>query len=298
MRFLGAVNVVGDLAFESAVARNRLASWPSLIRALLHCTLLVWLAMRRVLVSHSATQNLGPNPEVTPLQIFSVASQSPSRSYSQQLMIKTLLLTAVLGMPFAAHCACPTVDDVEPEFSSVLSATMASLEVTQEQTRRSVASLGTIKNSSSGCFDDVVVEVKYFDSTHKLIDTVVKPLYGVVVSPHGETAFRVLDAAAKEKEAYASQEVRVLSAEPKFSRQKRKPTLSSTLGDVLQSWGPMILLLAIFAYFMRRVLSKNSPQARSISLLQQQVELSQAQTQHLARLATALESVSSARPDR
>ena len=213
-------------------------------------------------------------------------------------MLKTLLLTAVLGMPFAAHCACPTVDDVEPEFSSALSAKMASLEVTQEQTRRSVASLGTINNSSSGCFDDVVVEVKYFDSAHKLVDTVVQPLYGLIVSPHGEAAFRVLDTAARDKQAYASQEVRVLSAEPKFSRQKRKPTLSSTLGDVLQSWGPMILMLAVFAYFMRRTRRKDSPQERTISLLQQQVELSQAQTQYLARLATALESVSSARPDR
>jgi ATP-dependent Zn protease len=106
-----------------------------------------------------------------------------------------------------------------------------------------------------------------------------------------------MDAAAKPKEAYATQEARVLSAEPRISRQKPKLTLWSTFGDLLLSWGPMFLLIGVWIYFMQRMRRKDSPQERSIALLQQQVELSKVQSQFLAQIATALEALATPRRD-
>ncbi|HLO94279.1 MAG TPA: hypothetical protein VK195_08175 [Burkholderiaceae bacterium] len=104
-----------------------------------------------------------------------------------------------------------------------------------------------------------------------------------------------MDGAAKTKEAYVSQEARVVFAEPRRPVQKAQPTVWSVLGEVLVSWGPMMLLLAMWALFMRRMRGKDSPQERSIALMQQQVEASAALGQSLQRMAAALESMASTR---
>lgn len=210
-------------------------------------------------------------------------------------MIKRLLVAAAILVSFAARAACPGASGSPPDPSSVLTVKMSTLDVLQEEERRNVASLGTIKNESGSCFEEVVVEVRYFDRSHALSDTVTQSLYGLVVPAHGEVAIRVVDGAAKPKDAYVSQEARVVFAEPRRPVQKARPTLWSTVGEILVSWGPMVLLMAMWAFFMRRMRGKDSPQERSIALMQQQVEASAALGQSLQRVAAALESMASTR---
>lgn len=210
-------------------------------------------------------------------------------------MISKLLLALALGSTCAAHAACPAPFGAPADFSSALTATLSALEVSQEGERRDVASLGTLKNTSDDCFDGVVVEVRYFDSSHAHVDTAVERLYDVVVPAHGEVAFRLHNPAIKPRQAYAAQEVRVVNAEPKYSRHKSPPSLKSTLLDLLSSWGPMILLISVWIFFMRRMRGKDSPQERSIALLQQQVEFSKAQARSLEQIAASVEAALSAR---
>ena len=212
-------------------------------------------------------------------------------------MINRILLATTLAVSSTTHAACLTANEVPIDSSAALSVKLATMEVVQDEGHRNIASLGTIENTSEGCFEEVVVEVRYFDAAHRVIDTVVEPMYGVVVPPHSEVAIRVLNAAAKPKEAYATQEARVLSAEPRISHQKPKSTLWATFGDFLVSWGPMLLLIGVWVYFMQRMRRKDSPQERSIALLQQQVEISTQQAQALKQIAAALEGLAASRRD-
>jgi hypothetical protein len=114
-------------------------------------------------------------------------------------MINRILLVTTFAVSSGVHAACLTASEPLAEPSSALSVKLQTIEVSQNENRRSVASLGTIKNTSDSCFEEAVVEVKYFDSGHNLIDTVVQPMYGLIIPPRSEVAVRVMDAAAKPK---------------------------------------------------------------------------------------------------
>ena len=162
--------------------------------------------------------------------------------------------------------------------------------------QRVVNTLGTIRNASVDCFSDVVIEVKYFDAKSNLIDTVTEPLYGVVVPGKQEVAFRVRDAAAQSKEAYVSQSVRVVSADVRTGRVGKKGS-SSAWVELLISWGPMLLLISVWIFFMARMKRKDSPQGRTLAMFEQQNSILTSQNDLLARIASALEAKSSQRTD-
>lgn len=151
-----------------------------------------------------------------------------------------------------------------------------------------VTTLGALKNSSADCLEKVVVEIKYFDTKRTLIDTVTQPLYGVVVPAKQEAAFRVRDDAAQSKDAYATQSVRVVSAEVRGSRNTKQPA-SSPFVDFLVSWGPMFLLIGVWIFFMQRMKRKDSPQSRTLAMFERQNAILEAQNSLLARIATAAE---------
>ncbi len=185
--------------------------------------------------------------------------------------------------------ACPVSDGSAPPDSSVLSISATSMEVSNEKNRLSVLTLGTIKNPANACFDDVVVEVRYFDSNNKHVDTIVQPLFGMVIPAEKDISFRVLDQAAKPKESYSTQTIRVLNAEPRFTKQSRNKSTADIFKEVLISWGPILLLIAVWFYFMSTMRGKKSPQERILVMMEKQVASSDAQTRELARIAIAIE---------
>jgi len=204
----------------------------------------------------------------------------------------TKILTAIALIVVAtSSLACPGFDASEELSSSALAVELGSLVVSQDEGRRAVASLGTIRNPTDTCFQEVVVEVKYFDQAHSLIDTIVQPLYGVVISARDDVAFRVFDAAVMPKEAYASQEARVLSSEPRYSVRQSGRSGPSKLVEVLVGWSPMALFVGVLIYFLRRMRRPDSPQERSLALMQKQIDLSQASSQSMERIAAALEDI-------
>lgn len=162
------------------------------------------------------------------------------------------------------------------------------LSVSESEGQRIVTTLGALKNASSDCLDSIVVEVKYFDSKKTLIDTVTQPLYGVVVPPKQEVAFRVRDAAAQPKESYATQAVRVVSADVRGTRNAKQPA-NSPFVDFLVSWGPMLLLIGVWIFFMQRMKRKDSPQGKTLAMFEQQNAILEAQNGILSRIAAAAE---------
>jgi hypothetical protein len=61
-------------------------------------------------------------------------------------------------------------------------------------------------------------------------------------------------------------------------------------GDILTIWGPMILLLVIYSFFMTRM---RSPQNQTIEYLKEQTELMKEFVKITERIATALEKTES-----
>ncbi|MDR0776379.1 MAG: hypothetical protein LBE81_07050 [Azonexus sp.] len=189
-----------------------------------------------------------------------------------------LILVSLICFPLTVFAACG--QSISSFDSTTVSITDVSLTYAQSEGYSFVTTIGTIKNASESLIENLVIEVKYFDADKKLIDVVTQPVYGLVVPASQEVAFRIRDVADKPKAAYASNAVRVVSAEPRVTRQPQpKQSSFSWIVDVLVSWVPILLLIAVWIYFMRR---KDSPQARTIELIEKQNAI-------LERLAVAVE---------
>lgn len=159
----------------------------------------------------------------------------------------------------------------------------------QEVGRNLITTLGTINNTTNARAEELVVEVKYFDRNKVLIDSVTQPLYGLVIPPGQQVSFRVRDSADKPKAAYASSVARVVSAEQRVSVQRQAKGNRSYLADIFISWGPMLLLIAVWIYFMRKMNRKDSPQKKSLDLAEIQNATLARQLEVFERLAVAAE---------
>lgn len=206
----------------------------------------------------------------------------------------------VLLMAWTSVWACAEDDG---SAAGALKVATAEMRVAQEKDGpRIVTTLGTLKNESANPVDEVVIEVSYFDGKGKLVDTLSEAMYGLVIPPGEEVAFRVRGTAAAATEAYASQKVRVLTASTRYVAPKKpaQPTFGKQLMDFLVSWGPMLLLITVWVFFMRKVLRKDSPQNKTLALMEKQVamlevhcgeygKLTAEQNRLLERLVAALE---------
>ena len=167
-----------------------------------------------------------------------------------------------------------------------LVATPSALTVGMDGDHRMVTTLGTITNPSGACITDVVVEVQYFDAAGQHVDTLVEPLVGLV-APAGEAVeFRAQGLAAKDAKAYATQRARVVDGSVRWVK---GPEASHPFLDMLLSWAPMLLLIAVWAYFVRKQSGAKSLQAKMFQAMEKQIEVAQAQGQALQRVADALE---------
>jgi len=156
-----------------------------------------------------------------------------------------------------------------------------------------VTTIGSLKNTSDSPAENIVVEVKYFDGQKKLIDVATEPLYGIKIPKDQEVAFRVRDVADKEKTAYVSNSVRVVSADQGYVRNPKTNQNSSFWINLLSSWGPMLLLISVWIFFIRKNTKKGSPQVRSVELVEQQNQILTRQLEVLERLAAAAENLKS-----
>jgi hypothetical protein len=196
--------------------------------------------------------------------------------------ILVLLFTMFHGLAGAAT-VCPSFDQgAEPDLArlSIVSPSFA-LSGTDTDQGRGISTWGSLKNESTACVEDIVVEVRYFDAAGTQVDSSTEVLFGIVAPPGAEVAFRVDSVAARPVESYVSQRVSVVTAEPRWGR---KPATPKPAWGFIADWAPTLVFFAfllLVVFYMTR--DKKSPQVRAIALLEKQVE-------QLARIAVALES--------
>ncbi|MDM5177895.1 hypothetical protein PO883_11900 [Massilia sp. DJPM01] len=203
--------------------------------------------------------------------------------------MKKLIVGSACMLVFSSSALACSYHNDSPARVDQLAISNTSLSVSDEP--RMVTSLATLKNASVDGASDVMLEVKYFDANHVLVDTVTRPVDGLVVPASGEIAFRIRELAARAKEAYVSQEIRVVSAVA--IKAHPEPSTMSVLLDYLYSWGPILLLVGVFLFFIKRVSGKGSLQNRTITLLESQSAHLDAQLRLLERLAVAAEAQAS-----
>jgi hypothetical protein len=208
---------------------------------------------------------------------------------------RLLACAAALGLCAAsAQAACVAHVGRTSADPMALTATASALSVDIDDGHRVVTTLGTITNPTGVCFTDLVVEVQYFDAAGQHVDTLVEPLSGVV-SPADEPAeFRIQGPAAKDAKSYATQRVRVTDGMARWI--KGQESGRSTFVDLLLSWAPMLLLIAVWIYVMRRYSGKKSPQAKLVANSDLQVKATQELAAAAQRIALVLEKQQAAPP--
>jgi ATP-dependent Zn protease len=155
-----------------------------------------------------------------------------------------------------------------------------------------VTVLGSFKNITESKIDGLMVEAKLTDSRGKVIDVLSEPIYGLVVPAGQQVAFRLQGRAAAKEGAYAGVQVRVVSAEaharsaPRAAKQEANPFV-----DFLISWGPMILLIAVWILLARKYNGKGSTQAKMLAAINEQNSL-------LTKQISAIEAIASAASSR
>ncbi len=180
-----------------------------------------------------------------------------------------------------AHVGAPDIVD-----TSMLVVTPTAMDVSNDAGHRLVTTLGTIANPSRNCFLNVQLELQYFDAAKNHVDTVTETLEGLTV-PAGETVqFRVREAASRDSAAYVSQSVRLVDADMRWTKAPADP---HPLQDLLLSWAPMLLLIAVWIYFVRRQNNGKSLQSRMFAVMEQQLEVARAQSLAIQKAAAALE---------
>ena len=159
-----------------------------------------------------------------------------------------------------------------PNFQESLKVTDSRIHFSSCENRNSVSCIGTIKNSSAEVWEEVEIEVQYFNKENSLIDTATEYIYGLVVPANDTATFRVREEADKSESEYHSHKVRITSATTNTNKPPSR-TKNKTLTNVLISWTPMMLLIAVWIIFMRKYSGKNSPQRATMGILKEQVEL-------------------------
>jgi ATP-dependent Zn protease len=205
------------------------------------------------------------------------------------VFISNCLVAAILMLIFGTSSTA-----VEPElnFDSVFKIIKSETNYSESPNCRYITCIGEIQNLTDDVWDDLVVEVKYFNSNGALIDTETESLYSYVLQAKDTIPFRVRIQADRDASEYISHSVRITSAEQKsrYESQNSPKMKSSLISNILISWAPMIILIGVWVFFMYFYLAnKRSPQAKSIELLKNQAILIEKHNQLFERLVNAVE---------
>jgi hypothetical protein len=98
------------------------------------------------------------------------------------------------------------------EYRSQLRILSSEVSASVDNGKRMVTTIGRIRNDSPYTWSQIALEIQYFNSAGKLIDTVSESSYSLTVPAHSESAFRVRAEADKPGVEYASQQVFIREA--------------------------------------------------------------------------------------
>ena len=161
-----------------------------------------------------------------------------------------------------------------------------------------ISCIGQIENNSDETYENLVIEVNYFNNNGDLIDTITDELYASVLGPYKTITFRVRDSADKSADQYSKHSVKLTSADKMcVDDYENTSDFKGLFWRLFISWGPMFLLIAVWIFFILRLRSKKSPQGQSLALLSKQLELLEEQNSLFSKLINSIDKLSAKKSD-
>ncbi len=177
------------------------------------------------------------------------------------------------------------------DFNSIFKIEKSEIHFSQGQNCNFITCIGEILNLTSDVWEDLVVEVKYFDSNGVLVDTETEHLYENVIQGNETTSFRIRISADRKAEDYVNHVSRITWAEKRYPYVPSKKTKKKSTNwfKIFIGWVPMLLLIGVWIFFMRKM---RSPQNKTIDYLKNQNDISKQNNEILERIASSLETLS------
>jgi len=158
-----------------------------------------------------------------------------------------------------------------------------------------ISTIGYINNDSEYPLEDISIEVRYFDEKGNIIDSDFENIYSLVVPPKEKVSFKLQATAIAEKDSYSSHEVHIIHAAQnipcnKKSKSRNNSNTYNTIKKVLIGWFPLLLLIFIWIFFVKKYSGKGSNQHKLVELMERQVEYDRARNKEISSIAKTLRS--------
>ena len=202
--------------------------------------------------------------------------------------MKRLFPAFALAVSLTAF-ACNDHELQQPD--AALQVVNTSVSTAQAQGPMLVTVIGQLKNTTGEKIDNLVLEARLTDANGKVIDVLSESMYGLVVPPGEQVAFRLQGAAATTHATYANAQVRVVSAESHAKEQRQSSSeRKNHLKELAISWGPMLLLILVWVLLARKYSGKGSNQDKMLNAINEQNALLTRQSAAVEAIAAALNS--------
>ena len=206
------------------------------------------------------------------------------------MQIKNLrLFTSIVFCWFLTNAQAQVQTDTEKLASLIVFDSQFKINIDAKERAPTLVALVNVKNSSDTSAYNIVLEAKFLDSANKVIDVITQENYGIVVPAGKDVLLKLRDSISGAQVSYSKVEVRVLSADfraPKSAFGSANPNnTKNAMIEFLISWGPMLLLIAVWIYMMRKY--SNGYQNKVLQFMDKQNELIAKQAAALELIATA-----------
>ena len=203
------------------------------------------------------------------------------------------LYMAIFATSIALSCQAGELENA----SATLPVSNAQMSVSTEGQAPVVTVIAQVTNTSSATVTDVVLEATLTDGTGKTIDVLTNRSYETVIPAGQQLAIRLQGRTGAPAASYVAVKVRVASADVRYTYApanddvpiEKVQTRAFPWKDLLVSWGPMFLLIAVWLYFVQRASGKNSFQSKVLASYQEQTTLLAKQTAAIEAIAVRLQ---------
>ena len=149
-----------------------------------------------------------------------------------------------------------------------------------------IFSIGRLVNTGSEPIKSPIIEIQFLDENGELVDVGAEYMYNTTLQPGESVAFRAQTYAVVVQGDYVSQELRLRlqRSKPPCDRdgENSGKQQRGVFAQLLISSFPILLLIGVWIWFIRKLGGKESPQERSM-------ELAAEQNETLKRIADAVD---------
>ena len=156
-----------------------------------------------------------------------------------------------------------------------------------------ISTIGYIKNDSEYSLEDISIEVRYFDDKGNIIDSAFENIYALVVPPDEKVSFKIQTTAIDDKNNYASHKAYIISSTQNIPGKNNFNNRGSSnnygsLKKIFISWFPLLLLILVWIFFVKRYSGKGSNQYKLVELMEKQVEYDEVRNKEISSIAKSL----------